>query len=216
MRSLEGFAGYLQTDGYEGNAKVCAAPDMTRLGCIAHARRKFDEALKSHLKPDPSSLLGVAFKKIKALYRIEREAAEITSEERKTKRQQEAAPLLDDLRQWVDEHLPLVPKQSALGKALNYLHRQWPGLIVYVEHGDLRIDNNLVENAIRPFVVGRKNYLFCDSVAGAKATANLYSLIERPRPMASNPTATCGMCLQNCPRRLVLKTLKRCCRIVRL
>ena len=72
-------------------------------------------------------------------------------------------------------------------KALNYLHKQWPGLIVYVEHGDLRIDNNLVENAIRPFVVGRKNYLFCDSVAGAKATANLYSLIETAKANSIEP-----------------------------
>ena len=177
VRLLDGFAGYLQTDGYQGYAKVCAQPGMTRLGCMAHARRKFDEALKSQLKPDPTSLPGVALKKIRALYRIEREAAELTSKERQAKRQEEAVPLLDDLRQWLDDHLPLVPKQSALGKALNYMHRQWPTLIVYVEHGDLRIDNNQVENAVRPFVVGRKNYLFCDSVAGAKATANLYSLI---------------------------------------
>ncbi len=187
VRLLEGFAGYLQTDGYEGYAKVCANSSMTRLGCMAHARRKFDEALKSQLKPDPASLPGVALKKIHALYRIEREAAEITSDERRAKRQQEAVPLLNDLRQWLDEHLPLVPKQSALGKALNYLHKQWPGLIVYVEQGDLRIDNNLVENAIRPFVVGRKNYLFCDSVAGAKATANLYSLIETAKANSIEP-----------------------------
>ncbi len=178
MRLLEGFAGYLQTDGYEGYAKVCAGSAITRLGCMAHARRKFDEALKSQLKPDPASLPGVALKKIRALYRIERETADLSVDERRDKRQKEALPLLDDLRQWLDEHLPLVPKQSALGKALNYMHKQWPGLIVYVEHGDLRIDNNLIENAIRPFVVGRKNYLFCDSVAGANATANLYSLIE--------------------------------------
>jgi transposase len=187
VRLLEGFAGYLQTDGYEGYAKVCAPPSMTRLGCMAHARRKFDEALKSQLKPNPDSLPGVALKKIRALYRIERQAADLTSEERGAKRQQEAVPLLNDLRRWLDEHLPLVPKQSALGKALNYLHKQWPGLIVYVEHGDLRIDNNRVENAIRPFVVGRKNYLFCDSVAGANATANLYSLIETAKANGIEP-----------------------------
>lgn len=187
VRLLEGFTGYLQTDGYEGYAKVCAKPGMTRLTCMAHARRKFDEALKSQLKPDPTSLPGIALKKIKALYRVEREAAELTSDERKVKRQQESVPLLDDLREWVDEHLPLVPKQSALGKALNYLHKQWPNLIVYVEHGDLRIDNNLVENAVRPFVIGRKNYLFCDSVAGANATANLYSLIETAKANRIEP-----------------------------
>ena len=187
VRLLEGFAGYLQTDGYEGYGKVCASPTVTRLGCMAHARRKFDEALKSQLKPDRASLPGVALKKIKALYRIEREAADLGCDERREKRQQEAVPLLNDLRQWLDEHLPLVPKQSALGKALNYLHRQWPTLIVYVEHGDLRIDNNWIENAIRPFVVGRKNYLFCDSVAGANATANLLSLIETAKANGIEP-----------------------------
>ncbi|EAQ99168.1 IS66 family transposase [Congregibacter litoralis] len=187
VRLLDGFAGYLQADGYEGYGKVCSNGQVTRVGCMAHARRKFDEAVKSQLKPDPHSLPGIALKKIKALYRIEREAADLTSDERRTKRQQEAVPLLNDLRQWLDEHLPLVPKQSALGKALNYLHKQWPTLIVYTEQGDLRIDNNQVENAVRPFVVGRKNYLFCDSVAGAKATANLYSLIETAKANGIEP-----------------------------
>lgn len=187
VRLLGGFAGYLQTDGYQGYAKVCAQPGMTRLGCMAHARRKFDEALKSQLKPDPTTLPGVALKKIKALYSIEREAADLSCDERQAKRQQEAVPLLEDLRGWLDENLPLVPKQSALGKALNYMHRQWPTLIVYVEHGDLRIDNNQVENAVRPFVVGRKNYMFCDSVAGAKATANLYSVIETAKANGIEP-----------------------------
>ena len=144
----------------------------------------------------------MALKKIRALYRIERESAELTSDERSVKRHQKAVPLLDDLRRWLDVNLPLVPKQSALGKALNYLHKQWPGLIVYVEHGDLPIDNNLVEKAIRPFVVGRKNYLFCDSLAGAKATVNLYSLVEIAKANLIEPyrTVTCGTCLQNCPR----------------
>ncbi|MEM1154142.1 MAG: IS66 family transposase [Pseudomonadota bacterium] len=157
---------------------MCSSNAVKRVGCMAHARRKFDEALKSQLKPDPQSLAGVALSKMRALYRIERAAQDLSASERRAKRQQEAIPLLNDLREWLDEHLPLVPRQSALGKALNYLKRQWPTLTVYTEHGDLRIDNNLVENAIRPFMVGRKNYLFCDSVAGANATANLYSLIE--------------------------------------
>ncbi len=82
------------------------------------------------------------------------------------------------MRNWLDEVLPEVPPTTLTGKALNYLHNQWPKLIRYLDDGRLRIDNNLVENAIRPFVVGRKNYLFCDTVRGANASANLYSLIE--------------------------------------
>jgi hypothetical protein len=81
------------------------------------------------------------------------------------------------------------PSRSALGKAMNYAHKQWPKLIVYVEDGRLRIDNNLTENAIRPFVVGRKNWLFCDTVAGANASANLYSLIETAKANGIEPYA---------------------------
>ncbi len=109
------------------------------------------------------------------------------SQQRKAKRQQEAVPLLDDLRKWLYTHLPLVPMLSALGKALNYMHKQWPSLIVYVENGDLRIDNNLIENAIRPLVIGRKNFLFCNSIADANATANLYSLIESAKANKIEP-----------------------------
>ncbi|MGI9404161.1 MAG: IS66 family transposase, partial [Hyphomicrobium sp.] len=114
--------------------------------------RKLDEALKAQRKPDPNSLAGIGLRKIRALYRIEREAKDMDSQQRKAKRQQDAVPLLDDLRDWLDTNLPRVPRQSALGKALNYMHKQWPSLIVYVEHGDLRIDNNLIENVIRPLV----------------------------------------------------------------
>ncbi len=116
--------------------------------------------------------------KIRELYRIERETKALSAEERQRIRQERALPLLADIRSWLDENLPIVPPRSALGKAMNYAHKQWPKLIVYVEDGRLRIDNNLTENAIRPFVIGRKNFLFCDTVAGANASANLYSLIE--------------------------------------
>jgi transposase len=87
------------------------------------------------------------------------------------------------------EDLPIVPPRSALGKAMNYAHKQWPKLIVYVEDGRLRIDNNLTENAIRPFVISRKNWLFCETVAGANASANLYSLIETAKANGIEPYA---------------------------
>lgn len=187
IRLLDGFAGYLQVDGYDGYNKVCATPVITRVGCMAHARRKFDEALKSQRKPNPQSLAGVGLRKIRALYKIERAARDLDSAARYAMRQQEAVPLLNELRDWLDSNIPRVPKQSALGKALNYLHRQWDSLIAYVELGDLSIDNNRVENAIRPFVIGRKNSLFCTSVAGANATANLYSLVESAKANGIEP-----------------------------
>ena len=90
-------------------------------------------------------------------------------------------------RESIGQHLPVVPPRSALGKAMNYAHKQWPKLIVYTEDGRLRMDNNLVENAIRPFVIGRKNFLFCNSVNGAKSSANLYSLIETAKTNGIEP-----------------------------
>ena len=168
------------TDGYEGYGKVCAEYGLTAVGCWAHVRRKFDEAIKVQGLLGPAkrkvSLAGVAMARIQQLYRIERETKSLSADERQRIRQARAAPLLDEIRAWLDEHLPIVPPRSALGKAMNYTHRQWPKLTVYLADGRLPIDNNLTENAIRPFVIGRKNFLFCDTVAGAHASANLYSL----------------------------------------
>jgi len=191
IRLLEGFSGYLLTDGYEAYGRVCAEYGLTPVGCWAHVRRKFDEAIKAQgllrSQKRKASLAGVAMAKIQQLYRIERETKVLSAEERQRVRQERAIPLLADIRTWLDDHLPIVPPRSALGKAMNYAHKQWPKLIVYVEDGRLRIDNNLTENAIRPFVIGRKNFLFCDTVAGANASANLYSLIETAKANGIEP-----------------------------
>ncbi len=193
MRLLEGFAGYLQTDGYEAYNRVCAEQGLTAVGCWAHARRKFDEAIKAQQLLGPEkrkkSMAAIALKKIQALYRIERDIKAMTPEERHRIRDLRSKPLIEELRAWLDQHIPIVPPRSALGKAMNYADKQWPKLIVYLEDGRLRMDNNLVENAIRPFVIGRKNFLFCDTVNGANASANLYSLIETAKANGIEPYA---------------------------
>jgi transposase len=102
-------------------------------------------------------------------------------------RQKYAVPILDKLRQWLDASLPTVPPGTLAGKALSYLHNEWPKLVRYLEDGRLEIDNNLAENAIRPFVIGRKNFLFSDSVHGVKASANLYSLVESAKASGLEP-----------------------------
>ena len=109
-------------------------------------------------------------------------------------------PLLDAFRTWLDQHIPVVPPRSALGKAINYANKQWPKLTVYAEDGRLRMDNNLTENAIRPFVIGRKNFLFCDSVAGAKSSASLYSLIETAKANGIEPYAYLKMIFTELPQ----------------
>jgi transposase len=196
-RLLEGFRGYLQVDGYEGYNEVCEANGLVRVGCFAHARRKFDEALKAQGKGKKTGKKRSAkvtkarqgLDLIRELYRIEREIAGQPPDERYRVRQECAKPQLEKIRQWLDASLGSVPPQSLTGKALAYLDRQWDRLVRYLDDGRLRIDNNLVENAIRPFVVGRKAWLFSDTVRGAQASANLYSLVETAKVNGIEPYA---------------------------
>lgn len=186
---LEGFAGYLQTDGYSGYNGVVAAGDLVQLGCMAHARRNFSDAVKGQGKNKRQGKAQQGLAWIQKLYRIEKQARsrELSPQERWTHRQKHAAPVLGKLRDWLDKSLPTVPPGTLTGKALNYLHNEWPKLIRYLEDGRLEIDNNLAENAIRPFVVGRKNWMFSDSVHGVKASANLYSLVESAKANGLEP-----------------------------
>jgi transposase len=188
-RLLSGYAGYLQTDGYEGYNVVVAENSIIQVGCMAHARRRFSDAVKAQGKNKKAGIAHHGLALIRKLYRIEKQARDFKPEDRHAHRMEHARPVLDKLRQWVDTKLPQVPPQTATGKALSYLHEQWPKLIRYLEDGRLEIDNNLTENAIRPFVVGRKNWLFSDTVQGVTASANLYSLIETAKANGLEPYA---------------------------
>jgi transposase len=188
-RLLAGFTGYLQTDGYDGYNAVVAENALTHVGCMAHARRKFSEAVKAQGKNKKRGKAHRGLALIQKLYRVEKQARRLDPEERYAHRQQQARPVLNDLRSWLDVTLPLVPPTSTTGKALNYLHREWDKLIRYLDDGRIEIDNNGAENAIRPFVVGRKNWLFSASVKGVKASANLYSLIETAKANGLEPYA---------------------------
>ena len=189
VRLLPDYRGYLQTDGYDGYNLVCKENSIIQVGCWAHVRRKFDEALKAQgpHKNRKASLAAIGLQRIQLLYGIERKAKSLTPKQRYALRQSRSVPILTDLRQWLGSHLPVVVKQSAVGKAMYYLHNQWDKLMIYTQDGRLRMDNNLTENAIRPFVIGRKNHLFSETVAGAKASANLYSLIETAKANGIEP-----------------------------
>jgi transposase len=185
---LADFNGALMVDGYEGYSDVCAANHLVRLGCWAHARRKFVEA--QHVQPKgKTGKADEALALIQKLYRIEKENQHTTAEQRYLIRQQQAKPLLDKLKTWLDKSVPGVLPSSAIGKALLYVHNQWSRLIMYIENGDYPIDNNAAENAIRPFVIGRKNWLFSTSQRGARASANLYSLVESAKMNGLDPWA---------------------------
>ena len=176
----------LMADGYEGYAKACRDYGIVRLGCWAHARRKFMDAKKLQPK-GKTGKADQALALIQKLYRIEQETREQPPDERHRIRQKQAGPVIEKLQRWLEKSLPHVPPKTVLGKALAYLHQQWPRLVGYLDDGRYPIDNNLAENAIRPFAIGRKNWLFANSQAGARASANLYSLIETAKTNGLNP-----------------------------
>ena len=186
-RLLSGYTGYLQTDGYEGYNAVVQQNDIVQAGCMAHARRHFSDAVKAQGQKKKTGIAHHALNLIQKLYKIEKQARDFEPEQRHLYRQEHARPILDKLRAWCDTSLPQVPPQMATGKALYYLNEQWDKLIRYLDDGRLEIDNNLTENAIRPFVIGRKNWLFSNSVRGVTASANLYSLIETAKANGREP-----------------------------
>jgi transposase len=170
---LDGYKGYLQVDGYVGYEST----DAILIGCWAHARRKFVEAQKIQVK-GKTGKADVALSHIQKLYRIEQDIKQETESEKYRIRQQQAKPLLDAFKTWLDTSALHNPPQTAIGKAIHYCLNQWPKLIRYIENGQLSIDNNRAERAIKPFVIGRKNWLFSNTKNGAHASAILYSLCE--------------------------------------
>jgi transposase len=191
LNYLEGFEGYVQTDGYNGYDALGRKPGIVMVGCWAHARRKFHEVLKAASPQVANRKLAaeVALEFIGRLYRIEKEARlkELPAPALCELRQQQAQSVLAEFKRWLEEKAPLTPPGGLLGKAIGYTLNQWPRLIAYLQDGRLRPDNNLVENAIRPFVVGRKNWLFSGHPRGAEASAFLYSLIETAKANGLKP-----------------------------
>ncbi|MGH8703671.1 MAG: IS66 family transposase [Burkholderiales bacterium] len=188
-RLLADFKGILLTDGYEPYNAVANAHGLVHAGCWAHARRYFEEARKAHPDPAGNARAGIAIDTIGKLYRVERAIKELPPAEKLTSRARHSAPILTELRAWLEGSAGAVLPQSALGKAVNYALGQWPKLTRFVEYGEIPLDNNRCENAIRPFVIGRKGWLFADTQAGATASANLYSLVETAKANGLEPHA---------------------------
>lgn len=183
---LEGFSGYLHADGYQGYHKL--RPDIRVVGCWAHARRKFDEAVNSLPQKEQAgcaALEGQAF--CTKLFSIEKDIQGLPFEEKRKQRQNRTKPVLDALFLWAEEKQKVTPPKSALGKALHYLKEQWPYLVRYLEDGRLEMSNNRAERSIKPFVMGRKNWLFANTPAGAQASAVIYSLIETAKETGLDP-----------------------------
>lgn len=198
LRLLEGYQGYLMTDDYAGYNAVANQPGVERLGCWAHARRKFIEAQKAQPK-GKTGRADMALNLINKLYGIEREGKDVSDEQRLLLRQQKSDPVLTQLKGWLDKTHGQVTPQSALGKAIGYLANNWSKLIRYTEAGHLPIDNNPAERAIRPFVIGRKNWLFNDTAKGAHASALIYSLVETAKANGQEPYAWLRYVLERLP-----------------
>ena len=186
---LKGFNGYLQVDGYGGYNKL----PVTLVGCWAHARRKFIEAKKAQPK-GKSGKADMALSFIQKLYGIESRLKGKTADEKYQTRQEKAKPILDKLEKWL-VNTNVVPK-SALGSAITYCKNQWHKLIRYIDDGNLNIDNNRAERAIKPFVIGRKNWLFSNTANGANASAMLYSIIETAKANGLIPFDYITYCLE--------------------
>jgi transposase len=172
LRFLADFEGYLQADAYAGYDELYRKGKVVEVACWAHARRYFFDA-----RTGDTLAACTALGYIQRLYKIERAAKELSDDERRELRQEEARPILEDFGKWLEGMRAEALPRSNLGKAIGYVTEQWEALQVYTEHGFLRIDNNVAENAIRPVVLGRKNWLFAGSDRGGKNAAVIYSLV---------------------------------------
>ncbi|WP_445327037.1 IS66 family transposase [Sporosarcina sp. FSL K6-1508] len=185
---LSGFKGYLHVDGYQGYNDI---PKVKLVGCWAHSRRKFDEALtalpaEAKNKETPCAAEeGLRF--CNQLFAIERALKDHSPEERYKERLERSQPVLDAFSTWLQTQSPRVAPKSALGQAIKYCRNQWTCLTMFLQDGRLEIDNNRAERAIKPFVIGRKNWLFSQSMKGAKASAIAYSIVETAKENQLNP-----------------------------
>ena len=205
------YRGKLLTDGLELYDIVAAQLKLAHYGCLQHCRTYFHKALKVAELLSGRTLAAVAMREyLGPIFKIEQDIKELrqrrerggsvlTLEEVCKLRQEKSAPLLTAFKQWVDDLLPGTPLQSALGKALAYATNQWPKLVRHLEHGEVPIHNNDTENRIRPFAQGRRVWLFCHNPLGARASANLLSLVSSARANGIEPHAYLNLLFEQLP-----------------
>jgi transposase len=195
---LTGWQGHLVCDDYSGYKARFASGQMIEVGCMAHARRKFHE-----LHVTGKSLIAEqALRLIQQLYQIEAELREIpdcTAEQRRQRRQQDSQPIMRQLYEWLKEHQIKVPTGSATAKAINYSLKRWSALSRYLNDGNLPICNNWVENQMRPWALGRKNWLFAGSLRSGQRAANIMTLIQSAKLNGLDPYAYLSDVLKRLP-----------------
>lgn len=197
-KMLKDFKGYLQTDGYAAYDQFSQRDDVQLLHCMAHARRYFKEA-EANDKQRSEHALRV----FQDVYHQESELKEVSLQERQRVRQQIIQPKLDKLYTWMVEEYPRVTPRSPIGKALEYSMKRWKELSLFTTDGGLEIDNNRIENQIRPVALGRKNYLFAGSHESAQRIAMIYSLLASCKVNDINPAQWLTHAMEELPNRTV-------------
>lgn len=183
---LDGFSGYLLTDGYSGYNGL---PLAVMVACWSHARRYFHDIVKVRPATAAPGLADEALAAINALFSLERRWQDCSVEQRRALRQRFSAPILTEFKAWLDCHFVQTAPKTLLGKAIRYTLNLWPRLIRFLDDGRLVLSNNETEQAIKAFVIGRKAFLFADTPAGAHALANLYALVETAKANGQEPWA---------------------------
>lgn len=188
-RLLTGYQGYVQTDGYKGYSCLTQHEGLIGVGCWAHARRRFHDAVKGAGQGARTGIAKQGLDHIGRLYGVEREIAGMGTIDRLKVRQMKSRLIIDEMRTWLDHVQGTVPPKTLTGQALEYLAKEWSRLVVFLDDPVVPLDNNAAENAIRPFVVGRKNWIFSDTPSGAHASAAIYSIIETAKANNQEPFA---------------------------
>jgi transposase len=197
-KMLKDFKGYLQTDGYAAYDQFANNNDITVMCCMAHARRYFTEAENNDKERSTYALLA-----FQGIYEQERQMKELSIEQRQQLRQEIVGPKLDELHKWMLTEYPKVTPTSPIGKALAYAMKRWTELTAFIKDGRLEIDNNKIENQIRPIALGRKNYLFAGSHESAQRIAMIYSLLASCKVNDIGPMGWLTHVLEELPKRRI-------------
>jgi len=198
-RFLADFTGYLHTDGYDSYDQVAG---VTRVGCWAHARRKFFDAVQALPKSTPvtGTVAQEGLDFCNQLYAIERQAQGLPPDKRSAIRQEQSRPVLDAFLAWLQKQQARMLPKSLTGTAITYCLNQWERLNAYLLDGRLEIDNNRSERSVKPFVIGRKNWLFANTPRGAQASATIYSLVETAKENRLHPFYYLTFLLEKLPQ----------------
>lgn len=210
---LEGFKGFLQSDGLSSYDEIASHDGVIRLGCNMHGRRRFESAAVNGAKTG-KSLGGEGLKFYKVLYEIEDEIRDKAPDERFRLRNERARPIWDKMLEWAERNKPKVPVKSKIGNAFSYFLNEYEYLIGYLKDGRLEMDNGFTERAIRKFAIGRNNWLFSDTEDGAEASAILYSLVVTAKVNGVNPYAALVKLFAEIPLAKTIEDFERLAEII--